>query len=75
MLEKAFGDVLRTLRKEKGLSQERLAIQSGLDRTYISLLERGLRRPTLRTIFSLAKVLDVTPSAMVREVEKIIPET
>ena len=52
-----------------GLSQEALALECGLDRTYISLLERGLRQPTLSTVFALAQVLNVQPSVVVREVE------
>src|SRR5271157_9505 len=37
--EKAFGDALREIREKKAISQERLALESGLDRTYISLIE------------------------------------
>jgi len=69
-LETKLGVILRTLRLEKGLSQEELAIDSGLDRTYISLLERGLRKPTLSTIFKIADVLKVPPSSIVKELEK-----
>jgi transcriptional regulator with XRE-family HTH domain len=61
----AFGRVLRELRREKGLSQEQLASLGGFDRTYPSLLERGLRTPTLTVIFRLADVLEVTPSSLV----------
>ena len=69
MLYKIFGQVLRELREDKKLSQEKLAEFCDLDRTYISLLERGLRQPTLTTIFSLSKALDIQPSKMVEKVQ------
>jgi transcriptional regulator with XRE-family HTH domain len=61
----AFGAVLRAARREKGLTQERLADAAGLDRTFPSLLERGLRTPTLTVILRLAEVLNVPPSTLV----------
>ena len=61
----AFGRVLREVRKHKGLSQEELAGQAEFDRTYPSLLERGLRTPTLTVLFQLAKVLGVSAATLV----------
>lgn len=49
-----FGKVLRRMRNQVGLTQEQLAFECDLDRTYISLLERGLRQPTLTTLYTLA---------------------
>ncbi len=69
-LQNTFGQVLKELRDEHGLSQQQLAFDSELDRTYISLLERGLRLPTLGTIFKIAEVLKLSPSDMVARVEK-----
>lgn len=54
-----FGQRVRELRKSRGWSQEDLAAQCGLDRTYISGIERGVRNPTLGIIWILAKNLDV----------------
>jgi len=71
-LEEAFGQVLKELRKEKGLSQEELAHESGLDRTFISLLERGKRQPSLGTIISIANVLELTASTFVQKVEVVL---
>ncbi len=68
-LAKVFGQVLQESRSEKGLSQEQLAQLSDLDRTYISLLERGLRQPSLKTIFDLAKNLNKPPSHLIEIVE------
>ena len=55
-----FGQRIRALRKERGLSQEELAELSGLDRTYISGIERGLRNVALRNIEALAQALGVS---------------
>lgn len=67
-----FGIVLRAYRKQKGISQENLALKCGLDRTYISLLERGLRQPTISTLFKIADVLEIAPSQLIQEIEKRI---
>jgi transcriptional regulator with XRE-family HTH domain len=64
-----FGEVVQVLRRERGLSQEELAFESDLHRTYISLLERGKRIPGLKTIFQLAMALKIPPSEIVRRVE------
>jgi len=69
-LEHAFGVVLKRHRKALSLSQEELALRCNLDRTFIGLLERGERRPTLKSVFVLAQNLNVSPSDLVREVEK-----
>lgn len=68
-LENIFGQVLKNLRIEAGYSQEKLALDCELDRTYISMLERGKRQPTLKTIFTLCDKLNCSPSEMVRHVE------
>ncbi|TDT33006.1 helix-turn-helix domain-containing protein [Naumannella halotolerans] len=61
----AFGERLRTLRRELGWSsQEAFAHHVGLDRTYISGLERGSRNPTLDVIVKLAHGLDVKPAEL-----------
>ena len=54
-----FGEQVRKVRSAKGVSQERLSELAGLHRTYISLIERGERNVTLRTIAKIAKSLDV----------------
>jgi transcriptional regulator with XRE-family HTH domain len=66
----AFGRVLRHARKEKGLSQEELAGEAEFDRTYPSLMERGLRTPTITVIFNLSKVLGLTSATMMTRTEK-----
>ncbi|OUB84500.1 transcriptional regulator [Bacillus thuringiensis serovar medellin] len=74
-IETAFGITLQKYRAISKLSQEQLALNSGLDRTYISLLERGLRNPTINTIFALAETLDIQPSILIKEVENLISKT
>lgn len=64
-----FGKVLRKRRMALGLSQETLAFNTDLHRTYISLLERGLRQPSLETIFTLARELDCEPDELIRSVQ------
>lgn len=65
----AFGCVLREHRRNAGLSQERLALTADVDRTFVSMLERGLRVPTLGIVFSLAQALGVSGADLVRQVE------
>jgi transcriptional regulator with XRE-family HTH domain len=55
-----FGERIRKLRKDRGLSQDGFADLCGFDRTYISGIERGRRNPSLLTIEALAKALSVT---------------
>lgn len=69
-LEKLFGIILKRIRIDKGISQEDLAYDSDLDRTFISLLERGQRQPTIATLFKLAKSLGIKPSEMVKILEE-----
>jgi transcriptional regulator with XRE-family HTH domain len=49
---------LRRLRVGRGLSQENLAVDAGIDRTYVSRLERGLENPTVGVLEQLAEALD-----------------
>ena len=70
-IEAAFGIILAEQRKKAKLTQEALAHECGLDRTYISLLERGLRQPSLKTIFSIGSVLGMSPSKLIELVENI----
>jgi transcriptional regulator with XRE-family HTH domain len=59
-----FGQKLRAIRESKGMSQEKLANDSGLDRTYVSGIERGKRNPSLINISKLAKGLGVKITAL-----------
>lgn len=65
-----FGQVLREVRKEKGFTQDELSHNSGVDRSYISELENGLKAPSILTVFSLAKVLGMKPSKLMEKIEQ-----
>ena len=67
-IAKTFGKVLRQKRLDAKLSQEKLANLCNLDRTYISLMERGFRQPTLHTLFNISEVLKLSPELLIREV-------
>jgi transcriptional regulator with XRE-family HTH domain len=71
--EESFGQVLREARRERGVSQEQLAFDSGYHRNFIGLLERGLRSPSLSTIFRLAAVLGMTPVELISRTQAAGP--
>jgi transcriptional regulator with XRE-family HTH domain len=58
----AFGGAVRGIRDERGISQEALALECGIDRTYISGIERGVRNPSLTNILKIAAALAVRPA-------------
>lgn len=57
---KKFGERVRKLRKEKGMSQEQLADAAGIERSYMGTIERGERNPTLLKVHNIAKALKVS---------------
>jgi transcriptional regulator with XRE-family HTH domain len=59
---KILGRNVRTARKALGWSQEQLAFETDIDRTYISGIERGVRNPSLDMLVKLAKTLKTSPS-------------
>lgn len=63
-LLKKFGKRVREERTKIGLSQEELGFQTGLDRTYISGIERGNRNPSLKNIGKISKTLKVPLSRL-----------
>jgi transcriptional regulator with XRE-family HTH domain len=67
--EESFGKVLREQRRERGLTQEALAFESGYHPTYIGQLERGKKSPSLRAILRLASVLKTCGWELIRRVE------
>jgi transcriptional regulator with XRE-family HTH domain len=68
--EKAFGIVLREIRKAAGLSQMDVDVEFGIDRTYLSAIERGIQSPTLRMIVRLSDAFNVSPSQMLHRMER-----
>ena len=59
-----FGRNVRRRREARELTQEKLAEKAGLDPTYISGIERGLRNPGIKKVARLAKALGLTTSAL-----------
>jgi transcriptional regulator with XRE-family HTH domain len=68
-IQSQFGAIIRRRRQELGLGQEPFADKAGLHRTHISLLERGLRMPSLLVIKKLAAGLETTMAELMRELE------
>lgn len=68
----AFGRALRQRRQEAGLSQENLALEAGIERVYVSLLERGKRQPTFHMIVKLAGALGCSAADIVADAEMLL---
>lgn len=66
---KIVGSVIANFRKSKGISQEVLSGFADIGRTHLSAIERGERKPTLETLYSISTALDVNMSDIVKEIE------
>lgn len=66
-VRKRVGQNVRKFREEHGISQEELAFDCGLHRTYISGVERGVRNPTVIVLEKIAKALKVASSRLLEE--------
>lgn len=71
-VEEVFGKIIKENRTKRSISQEKLSEITGLDRTFISLIETGKRSPTLTTIIKIANGLNIKPSELLSEFEKRI---
>ena len=67
----AFGEALRQLREERGLSQEAAALACGIDRSYYGKIERGMKLPTLGTVWKIADALEVKASGLLAQTERL----
>ena len=67
-----IGKAIQNLRISKGLSQEVLSGLANLDRTHYSKIERGLRSPTIDTLFKIANALDIPPHEIMIAIENAI---
>lgn len=68
-ISEKFGLSIRAIRLQKNLSQEKLAEMANLDRTYISLIERGKRKPTLDVAKSIADALGFRLAKIINDIE------
>lgn len=62
-----LGRNVRRYRKLKGMTQEQLALEAGMDRSYVSDLERGERNPSVRALGRLAAALSVEPMSLLED--------
>jgi transcriptional regulator with XRE-family HTH domain len=70
-IRKQVGLNVQRLRREIGWSQEDLAFESGLHRTYISGVERGVRNPTVMVLQRIADALSVEPAELLRSAKQV----
>ena len=66
-IRRRVGLNLKHFRKERGWSQEQLAFECGLHRTYVSGVERGIRNPTVLILEAIAKALEIEPWCLLSE--------
>jgi transcriptional regulator with XRE-family HTH domain len=71
---KLFGDAIREIRKEQGVSQEGLALKSGLNRGYFGAVERGERNVSLANVLKIADALGVPASEIHVRAERLLGE-
>jgi transcriptional regulator with XRE-family HTH domain len=71
----ALGKRLRDLRAERGFSQEAFADHCGLHRTAMSLIERGKRVPSLRTLLTISQGFGISLSELLRDVDRVYKAT
>ncbi len=67
----AFGKRVREVRKDKGISQERLAEMAGIDRSYMGNIERGEKNITLKKAYEVCDALEVDLSELIKELTQI----
>lgn len=63
---KEVGSRIVSFRRARGLSQEQLAADSGIDRSHVGFIEQGRRRPTLSTLVKIARTLDISLEQLFR---------
>jgi transcriptional regulator with XRE-family HTH domain len=71
-VRKLVGRNVRQYREKVGVSQEELAYRAGIDRTYVSGIERGIRNPTVLVLQDLASVLKVRPADLLADVDSTV---
>lgn len=60
-VSKSIGEKVRKIREGRGITQEQLAFEAGLNRAYIGYIERGERNPSTETLVKIAKALKISP--------------
>ena len=72
-IRKLFGINVKRFREAAGLSQAEIAARMGVDRAYISAIERGLQNATLLSVWEIAQALEVRPVALLEELDFSAP--
>lgn len=70
----SFGRTMRRVRRGRGLSQEALALDAGVQRNFVSLIERGVNQPSLLTLVKLCRALEVPVSSLISAWEEDVRE-
>ncbi|MBI1348032.1 helix-turn-helix domain-containing protein [bacterium] len=65
-----LGQILKETREAAGLTQEALALAAGVDRSYVSQLERDKKSPTIQMLFRLCPPMKVKPSQLIARLER-----
>lgn len=65
----ALGTAIRAMRKAQGVSQEDLAHRAGIDRSYMSSIERGMQNPGIVTVLHIAQALNLSATELFAEAE------
>lgn len=68
-----LGQILKETREAAGMTQEELALTAGVDRSYVSQLERDLKSPTVSMLFRLCQAMQASPSAVIARLESAPP--
>ncbi len=68
-LSKRFGEKIRSVRTAKGISQDKLAVKSQIDRSYIGRIDRGEVNITIDKLYILAAALECKPSELLPEMK------
>ena len=74
VVQQALGKRIRQLREKKGWSQEDFAARSGLHRTFVGNIERGLKNTTILTLLMIAHSLGISVSELLRGLEKRVED-
>ena len=69
-LKLALSTNIKRLRKEQGISQEKLALKADIDRSYMSEVERCLANPSVEALLKIGNALDVPPSELLQSGKK-----
>lgn len=71
----SIGNLIKRLRREKGISQEVLSSFAGIARSHLSMIENGTKIPNLQTIWKLSSALGLKPHQIIKMIEDLMDES